>query len=85
MDILKQLLMTENPEKYRDRDTGEERSVSGFSSLNYQQEMECMTCLIRATDILFRFAESDVSLLEDVFIITKDWLDITFVISIRIK
>jgi len=61
MDILKQQLLNENPEKYRDRDTGEERSVSGFSSVNYEHESEWASCLINATENLLRFVESEVS------------------------
>jgi len=62
MEILKQQLLNENPEKYGGRDdTGEERTVLGFSSLNYEHESEWTSCLINATEILLRFSESEVS------------------------
>jgi hypothetical protein len=62
MDIMKAQVMAENPEKYKDKDTGEElRGVSGLSMLNLDHESDWVCSLVHGIEIFFRFAESEAS------------------------
>lgn len=61
MNMLKAQVAAENPEKYRDRDTGEDlKPVSGLSMLTLGHERDWVCSLVHGTEIFFRFAESEV-------------------------
>jgi hypothetical protein len=56
----KEQFVSENEDKFKDRDTGIEiRSVSGLSMLNLDHERDWVLSLVHGIEVFFRFSESE--------------------------